>query len=104
MRVDTPWLAAEDLLGIPGNEAKVTISGVFEHTNVEFEQGRTKPKAFAVAFVGKQKQLVLNSTNRKTLVKMYGANVLEWKNKPCTLFVSETKLKKEMVPCIRIKG
>jgi hypothetical protein len=104
MRVDTPWLAAEDLLGIPGNEAKVTISGVFEHSNVEFAEGRKKAKAFAVAFSGKQKQLVLNTTNRKALVSLYGPNVIEWKNKPCTLFVSEAKLKGQVVPCIRIKG
>jgi hypothetical protein len=101
MRADTPWLAAEDLLGV--GEAKVTISGVFRHTNVEFEAGRKKPEAFAVAFAGKAKQLVLNATNRKTLVKMYGPNVVAWKDKPCVLYVTTTKLKGEQVPCIRIK-
>lgn len=52
----------------------------------EFEGGR-KENVYTLGFVGKKKQLVLNSINRKTLVKLYGTNVSEWKGKPITLWV-----------------
>ena len=39
-------------------------------------------------FVNARKQLVLNTTNRKTLVKLLGTNdVRQWKGKRITLFV-----------------
>jgi hypothetical protein len=101
MREATPWLSAEDLMG--RGEVAVTIEKVIEHRNVKFQAGRTKEKAFAVAFVGKQRQLVLNATNRKTLAQMYGAKVADWKGKAITLVVGTTELKGEQVPCIRIK-
>lgn len=81
---DCPWLASEDILD--AGDVTVTIDACYAVKAAEFEGGR-KEDVYTLGFVGKKKQLVLNSINRKTLVKLYGTNVSEWKGKPITLWV-----------------
>ena len=83
---DSPWLASEDLLG--AGEVKVKIVRCHRYKNVEFDKGRKEPTVYAIEFEGKQKQLVLNSTNRKTLVAKFGTDVREWNDKEVVLFVN----------------
>ena len=75
MRGDSPWLASEDLLG--RGDVQVTIGKCFFHRGAEFDEGR-KEDVYALSFEGKSKQLVLNATNRRTLVSLYGADVARW--------------------------
>lgn len=84
LKGDCPWLASEDILG--AGDVTVTIEACYAVKAAEFEGGR-KEDVYTLGFVGKKKQLVLNSINRKTLVKLYGTNVSEWKGKPITLWV-----------------
>ena len=101
MKKDSPWLASEDIMGL---EVEVEIEKVYRHMDVEFEAGRKEKILYSVAFVGKKKQLVLNSTNRKKLLAKFGVNVKEWVGKKVTLFVdSEVKLMGKKVSGIRIK-
>ena len=101
MKKDSPWLASEDILGL---EIDVEIEKVYRHQDVEFDAGRKEKVVYSVAFIGKKKQLVLNSTNRKTIVSKFGVNVKEWAGKKVTLYVdSSVRLMGKTVNGIRIK-
>ena len=78
----TPWLASEDIL--ERGPVEVTIEACHKVKDAVFDAGR-KEDVFTVSFVGKKKQLVLNATNRKTLVTMFGPHVPEWKGKKIKL-------------------
>lgn len=84
MRQETPWLASEDIME-PGS-VEVTIERCYHHVGAEFDEGR-KEDVYALAFRGKTKQLVLNATNRKTIVAALGVDVRKWVGATCTLYV-----------------
>ena len=101
MRADTPWLASEDLMDT--GDVVVEIGGVFHNEDAEFEDGR-KEDVFSLSFKGKKKQLVLNATNRKTLVKMFGSKVVKWIGRAITLYVKpDVKAFGETRPGLRIR-
>jgi len=83
----SPWLSCEDLDGI--GEVKCEVEGVLAHRNATMQDGRKQPLLYAVKFKGKERQLVLNATNRKTLVALYGTDVKQWTGKTVTLFVQD---------------
>ena len=60
----------------------------------------TKP---VVYFVGKEKGLVLNKTNTKTISNLYGGESDEWAGKSITIYPTETDFQGERVECIRVK-
>lgn len=102
MRLNTIWLSSEDLLDV--GDCKVVIEACYHHKNPQFEAGRKVPECFALKFVGKEKQLVLNATNRKSLVAMFGTNVKNWTGKQITLYVkSDVAAFGELVNGIRIR-
>ena len=102
MKKDTPWLASEDLIGL--GDVKVVIESVFRHVDVEFDAGRKEKTVYSVKFKGKAKQLVLNSTNRKTLVSKFGVNVKDWAEKEVILYVDpNVRMMGKVVPGVRIK-
>lgn len=102
MKKDTPWLSSEDLIGL--GDVKVEIESVYRHSDVEFDAGRKVPVVYSVKFKGKAKQLVLNSTNRKTLVEKFGVNVKDWAAKPVVLYVdSNVRMMGKTVNGVRIK-
>jgi hypothetical protein len=104
---DSPWLTAEDL--IKGKDLKVTIEKVIYYDEIEFEVGRKEKNKLALKFRGKTKELVLNATNRRSCVRMFGGITGGWKGQPIVLFVSQTRKPgsragdDEMVDCIRIR-
>ena len=99
---DSPWLASEDIMHL--KEIEVTIEKCHRYRNVEFEAGRSESVVYALEFVGGDKQLVLNSTNRRTLVNKYGTNVKEWSGKKIKLYVDHNvKLMGKIVCGIRMK-
>ena len=102
MKTDSPWLSSEDILG--KGDVNVTIEKCFRHRDVEFDAGRKKAVVYSLKFSGANKQLVLNSTNRKTLVRLFGPDVKEWAGKKVTLWVdNNVRLGKETVSGVRIK-
>lgn len=102
MKKDSPWLASEDLIGL--GDVKVLIDSVHRHVDVEFDAGRKEKVVYSIKFKGKSKHLILNSTNRKTLVAKFGVNVKDWAGKEVTLYVDpNVRMMGKTVPGLRIK-
>lgn len=100
---DSPWLSAEDLMPAPGQKANVVIERVMKYNNVEFDKGRKKKEVYTLHFAGKQRELVLNATNRKSLVALFGVRAADWKGQAIQIYVTTTQLAGNQVPCIRIR-
>jgi hypothetical protein len=98
----TPWLASEDILSyVP---LTVTIESCFFERGATFDAGR-KEDVYTISFKGAKKKLVLNATNRKKLVSMFGTNVKEWFGKAVVLEVHQVRgVGGGMVNGIRITG
>lgn len=102
MKTNSPWLASEDLLG--KGDVPVVIKACHRHKDVEFEAGRKEQVVYSLEFEKASKHLVLNSTNRKTLVAHFGANVADWKGKKITLYVDDNvKMMGKRVCGVRIR-
>jgi hypothetical protein len=66
-------------------------------------QGGRKSKKPLCWFEGKEKGLVLNKTNAKTVAAMYGPITEQWIGKQITLYPTQTQMGVETVDCIRIR-
>ena len=84
LKKDSQWLASED---IGTREVTVTIEHAEIYNDVAFDAGRREAKVSALKFVGKDKRMILNATNRKTLVRLYGMDTAQWQGKQVTLYV-----------------
>lgn len=62
-----------------------------------------KKEQCSVAHLVKQKPLILNMTNSKSIAKLYGPYIEDWAGKAITLFASTTRLAGETVECLRIR-
>ena len=90
------FLKADDL---QGKDVVVTIEGC------ELEsigQGHDKQDKLILHFVGKQKAMVLNKTNAKTIAKLYGDETDDWVGKRITLSPREVEFQGDMVLAIRV--
>jgi hypothetical protein len=58
---------------------------------------------YVVNFHGHDKMLVLNKTNGKVLMKMYGKNTRGWLGKPITLVAATVDFKGDLVDAVRVK-
>lgn len=97
---DSPWLASEDLDG----DVTLTIKQCHRYENVEFEAGRKKQRVFTLEFEKAKRQLVLNATNKKTLIKRFSNDTQKWKGKQITLYVLPgVRVGKEIKNGIRIR-
>lgn len=98
---DRDYLGSFDLPD--GRDVTVTISAVKggDLTSI----GGRKSKKPIVYFDGKDKGLICNKTNSKTIAAMYGNYVEQWVGQRVTLFVSTTRSPDGAgdVPCIRIR-
>ena len=102
---DSLWLTNED---IPHDrDTVVTIDAVVRRDNVKFQGGRSKPVTLSLRFVGKQRELALNATNRKTLAALFASNNTgEWYGKRVALFVEQDVRKPDgsRGPAVRIRA
>ena len=62
-----------------------------------------KKEECTVAHLKNQKPFILNSTNQKSIAKLYGPFIEDWAGRPITLFASTTKLAGDTVECLRIR-
>jgi len=85
LKKPSDWLASEDLP--PGQDVDVTIEDVLKYRDVKFEAGRALPIVGALKFAGKEKQLILNATNRKKLVKTFSSDTKLWRGQKIALYV-----------------
>lgn len=95
-----------DYLGyfdLQGRDVTVTISKVIGGQLTAM--GGRKSKKPIVYFEGKEKGLICNKTNSKTIAAMYGNYVEEWVGKKITLYTSTTRNPDGTgdVECIRIR-
>lgn len=89
------YVAAADLMG---QDVSVTIAKIITE-----EVGQTKDVRPILFFSGHQKGMVLNATNAKRIVRMYGEDTDGWIGKTITLYESETEFQGDTVPCIRVR-
>lgn len=87
---DSRWLCAEDLLARDTREVAVEIEKVLRRDNVTMQEGRKMKVALSLKFKGKQKELLLNATNRKTLAALFDTSDCgQWYGKRIMLYVKD---------------
>jgi hypothetical protein len=84
-----------------GEDMTVTIKYVQKET-ITMMGG--KKEDHSLAYLAECKPLILNSTNSKTIEKLYGPYIEDWVGRKITLYASTTKLGSEMVECLRIRN
>jgi hypothetical protein len=79
--------------------------------DVKFQGGRTKPTYLSLKFAGKDRELGLNTTNRKTLAALFGVdgsrnNAVHWFGKRILLFVEQDVRRPDGTtgPAVRIRA
>ena len=87
---------------LQGKDTKLTIVKV-ECSDETLGEGR-KVKRIHVYFKGAQKPLLLNTTNTKSIIAMYGSKAADWVGKVITLYPSTCKFGRGMVDCIRVRA
>ncbi len=92
---DDPYVRAGHLAG---EVLPVTIKVVKAEAVGKDKAGRP-----VVYFEEFEKGMVLNKTNTKRIVALYGSDVDKWPGKRIMLYPTETEFSGDMVECIRIK-
>jgi hypothetical protein len=87
---------------LEGKDVTVTIEAVEQGKLPKAGSSKVERKPL-IKFVGKDKRLVLNATNRKTIISMYGRKVSGWAGKKLTLYPTTTSFGPETVEAIRIR-
>ena len=90
-----PHLEASDLAG---QDRVVTIRSWEFH-----EVGQEKERRGVLMFEEVSRGLVVNRTNLKRLIALYGNDLSDWKGKQVTLYPTETEYQGRTVPCIRVR-
>jgi len=97
---DREYVAAYDLP--EGKDIVVTISKVTVAQLPVAGTSKTQKRPI-VFFEGRDKGMVLNKTNGKTIAALYGPKVEAWTGKQIVLFVVEVPFGAEIVPAIRVR-
>ena len=101
---ESTWLTNED---IPHDrDVTVTIDSVRLRRNLEMQGGRPKKVALSLKFSGKDRELMLNATNRKVLAALFGATTGEWFGKKVLLYVEQDVRRPDGTrgPAVRIRA
>jgi hypothetical protein len=90
---------------LPDGRDLVFIIARCEGSSIQGMNGESKraPLLYFSNVKNKDKPLVLNATNTKTLIKLYGKYVEEWEGKPVALYAARTLAFGEEVDCVRIR-
>lgn len=86
-----------------GKDVVVVIESCKQGTVKNKEKSERKPVLYFSNVKDRSKGLVLNATNAKRLIKLYGRHVEKWAGKPIALFVTEVDAFGETVDAIRIR-
>lgn len=95
---DKKWIYAYDL---QGRDVTLTIARAIPG-DITGEGGK-KSKKPVVYFEGKNKGLVLNITNVRTIGALYGFEAKEWAGKRITIYPTTTQFGPNTVDCIRVR-
>lgn len=96
--VDTRFIGAHTLPD--GQDMTVTITSVARETHT-MDDG--KEDHYLVAQLAGHLPMILNTTNAKTIQRLYGSYIEDWVGKPITLYASTTMLNNDQVECLRIR-
>lgn len=104
---DSAWLTADQLPQDKG--VIVTVEAVILRRDVEFAKAGTKPEKKSVygslRFVGKDKELGLNSTNRRVMEALFGSTTADWYGKKIELYVDpHVSAFGQIVSAVRIRA
>jgi hypothetical protein len=106
MNTRTHWkkLINPDFIGAyaltDGEDMTVTIDFV---QNEEITGTGGKKEVCMVARLVNEKPLILNATNSKSISRLYGPFIEDWRGQDITLHASTTKMGGEIVECLRIR-
>ena len=95
---DFRFVGAEDIE--EHGDVAVTIKEV-KLDEVRTEAG--KENKLCLLFAGKDKGMVLNKTNAKTIAKLHGGEVEGWVGKRISIFATTCQAFGETVSCIRVR-
>lgn len=95
----SPNLQALDIGTELGENVNVTIKG-FDKAEV----GKEKQVRSRLYFEEFDRPLVINRTNVKTLIDLFGNDTDEWIGERCNMYVSETSFQGDVVRCIRLRA
>jgi len=85
-----------------GKDRVLTIKEVVQEQVVS--DGGRKEMCMVVRWAEDEKPMIMNKTNSKMVQMIYGTpNIEEWVGKKIQLFADTTKLKGEVVECLRIR-
>lgn len=98
----TKYLSPVDLTDKDGNyvDANATVRS-FSMVNVRLQDGASKPKPI-LHFEGKQKGMIINKTNARTLERLLGWDTDKWVGKKIGLVVEKIKAFGEMMDVIKV--
>ena len=95
----SPNLQALDIGTDLGDSVNVTIKG-FDKSEVGKEK-QVRSRLFVEEF---DRPLVINRTNVKALIDLYGNDTADWNGQPFNLYVSETSFQGDTVRCLRVRA
>jgi hypothetical protein len=101
---ESTWLTGEDLPH--DKDVTLTIENVRIRRNLEMQGGRPKKVALSLQFTGKERELMLNATNRKVLMALYGASTGDWFGKRVIVHVEQDVRRPDGTrgPAVRIRA
>lgn len=85
-----------------GKDVVVTISKVVAASLPVAGTSKTQKRPI-LHFEGKEKGMVMNRTNGKTIAALYGPKVEAWIGKQIALYVVEVPFGSEIIPAIRVR-
>lgn len=95
----SPNLQALDIGTELGDSVNVTIKG-FDKSEVGKEK-QVRSRLFVEEF---DRPLVINRTNVKALIDLYGNDTSDWIGEQFNLYVSETSFNGDTVRCLRVRA
>ena len=84
-----------------GNDMILTIKSIGRETITG--TGGKKEECPVCHWQENQKPMILNTTNLKTIAKMYGSDYDQWPGKRVQIYASTTKFGGDTVECLRIR-
>lgn len=83
---DSKFLACEDIEGL--GDVTVEIEGVKRVADAAVQDGR-KLNGFALKFKGKDKMMVTNATNTKSLTRAFGVDTKKWAGQKVIIYIQD---------------
>lgn len=102
----SPWFTWEDIVATTGDLDKplaVTVEDVIERKDMVFAKGRKRDIGIALKFKGHKRELLLNTTNRRTLCNLFNTDKVDpWLGATLEVFVQQgVKRGRERVNAVR---